>query len=190
MTDVQHDPAPAGAKGKTPASSPPAARGAETVDAATGEIVPAGDSGLAFADLLSEAGMSEYVADMKATDDESPEAIQVEIARRILSADSVDAVWGATRVLTARDVLNQPIVVERVRWITSAHKAGAPKFAIIEGKRLHGDEPITVSCGAMNVVLTLYKLQKFGALPATVMISAKPSGSAEGRSVLTIAPAP
>lgn len=164
------------------------ARAVDDIDIVTGEIVPASSSGVMFADVISDAAIDAYVADMKADAGESPEAIQAEIARRILSAPDIDAVWRATKVLTAKDVLNAPILVERVRWVTSAHEGGAPKFAIIEGKRVYGDEPVTISCGALNVVLTLYKLQKFNGLPAKVMIAQKPSASGEGRSVFTIEP--
>lgn len=164
-------------------------RGVEVVDPVTGEIVPAGESGLAFADVLDNAAIAEYVADMGRTNDESPENVQIEIAKRILEAPDAASVWAATQVLTARELLNTPIVVEKVRWVTSAHKAGPPKFAVIEGRRKFGDEAFTMTCGAMNVVLTLYKLQKFGALPADVVIKSKPSGSDAGRTVLTIEPA-
>lgn len=165
-------------------------RGVEVVDPETGEIVPASESGLAFADMLDNAAIAEYITDMREADESSAENVQIEIAKRILEATDAASVWAATQVLTAADLLNQPITVERVRWVTSAHKAGPPKFAVIEGKRTYGDAPFTMTCGAMNVVLTLYKLQKFDALPASVVIKSKPSGSAEGRTVLTIEPAP
>lgn len=167
---------------------PTPARAVDDVDPVTGEIVPASSSGVMFADVIGDAAITAYLADMRADDGESPEAIQAEIARRILSAPDIASVWQATKVLTAKDVLNAPIVVERVRWVTSAHEGGAPKFAIIEGKRVYGDEPVTISCGALNVVLTLYKLQKFDGLPARVMIAQKPSASGEGRTVFTIEP--
>lgn len=193
--DNVSDPTPGapGAEVEIPSDAKPTeplagSRGVETIDYETGEVVPAGESGLMFAEVIGDAGIEAYLSDMSATEDDSPEAIQLEIARRILSADSVDAVWAATKVLTAKEVLNTPIIVERVRWITSAHKGGAPKFAIFEGTNVYTQAPITVSCGALNVVLTLYKLQKHGGLPAKVMLSSKPSSSDAGRSVITIAP--
>lgn len=162
----------------------------EDVDAVTGEVVPAGESGLMFADVLGDSAIAAYLGDMRASEDDSPEAIQAEIARRILSADSVDAIWAATKVLSAKEVLNTPLMVESVRWVTSAHAGGAPKFAIIDGRNTYSNEPVTVSCGALNVVLTLYKLQKFNGLPAKVVIRSKPSSSDPGRSVYTIEPVP
>lgn len=190
MSDSEHDeqvvePGDVGAV-------PPLAgsRGVEVVDPETGEVVPASETGLVFSDTIGDAAISQYLQDMREVDDESPEAVQTEIARRILTATTPEAVFGATKVLGAKEMLNQPFVVERVRWITSAHEGGPPKFAIIDGHRVHGDEPITLSCGAMNVVLTLYKLQSMNALPCAVVISSKPSGSDPGRSVLTIQPAP
>lgn len=166
----------------------PAARPAETIDHASGEIVPASESGIAFAEVIGDAAITEYLQDMSGTEDETPEAIQLQIARRILAANDVESVWQATKVLSARDILNTPIIIERVRWITSAHKGGAPKYAIIEGLNGFDQKPVTISCGAMNVVLTVYKLQKFSALPCKVMITSKPSGSDPGRSVLEIQP--
>lgn len=193
--DVVSDPTP-GAPGAVvdiaeedkPAAPLAGSRGAEGVDIVTGEVVPASESGLVFAEVLGDNAIDAYLSDMQATEDDSPEAIQLEIARRILSADSIDDVWAATKVLTAKEVLNTPLDVERVRWITSAHKGGAPKFAIIEGKNVYTNAPVTVSCGALNVVLTLYKLQKYDGLPARVMLKSKPSSSDPGRSVYTIEP--
>lgn len=171
----------------TPAAGA-AGREVETIDHETGEIVPASSSGLIFANVIGDAAIAAYVSDMRATDDESPEAIQAEIARRILSADTLEDVWAATKVLSAKEILNTPILVNNVRWVTSAHEGGAPKFAIIDGENTYTSKPITVSCGALNVVLTLYKMQKFGALPAKVMLTSKPSTSDPGRVVLMIEP--
>lgn len=161
---------------------------AEVVDHTTGEIVPASESGLVFADVIDDAAISAYLADMNTETDETPEQVQAEIARRILSATSMDDVWGATQTLGARDLLNAPLLVEAVRWVRSAHDTGAPKFAVVDAKRVYGDERVTFTCGALNVVLTLYKAQKFGALPMPVVMKEKASSSAAGRSVITIEP--
>lgn len=163
-------------------------RAVETIDETTGEIVSASESGIAFAEVIGDEAITAYLADMNATEDDSPESIQLEIARRILAADDVNALWAATTVLSARDVLNAPLLVTSVRWVTSAHDGGAPKFAIFDAERVYGGEKVTVSCGALNVVLTLYKLQKFNSLPAKVMIASKPSSSDPGRVIYTIAP--
>lgn len=175
----------------TPGEIVPLVRGeapAEIIDHDTGEVVPANQSGIVFADALDDAAVASYMNDMDATTDDSPEAIQLEIARRILSADSEAALWAATTVLSAKDVQFQPLLVTGVRWIKSAHEGGAPKFAIIDAKKIAGDVPVTVSCGGLNVVLTLYKLQKFNSLPAKVVIESKPSGNDPGRVIYTMKP--
>lgn len=163
-------------------------RAVEDIDVATGEIVPASSSGVIFANAIGDKAIAAFVTDMNEADEESPAAIQSEIARRILSAESIEDVWAATKVLSAKEILNTPILVKAVRWVTSAHEEGAPKFAIIDGENTYSGKPVTVSCGALNVVLTLYKLQKFNALPAKVIIASKASSSDPGRSVLTIEP--
>jgi len=163
-------------------------RGAEVVDPATGEVMPAGESGLVFAEVIDDAGIAQYLDDMRGADDETPEQVQAEIARRILSATSMDDVWGATKTLSARDLLNTPLVVESVRWVKSAYNNGAPKFAVVDAKNVYGDAPVVFTCGALNVVLTLYKAQKFDALPMPVVMREKPSSSTAGRSVITIEP--
>lgn len=163
-------------------------RPAQVVDEKTGEIVPAGESGLVFAEVIDDAGVAAYLDDMNRNDDETPEQVQAEIARRILAADSMDSVWGATKTLSARDLLNQPIRVDAVRWVKSAHEAGAPKFAVVDATKVYGDEAVVFTCGALNVVLTLYKAQKFGALPMPVVMKEKASSGAAGRSVITIEP--
>lgn len=160
----------------------------ETIDHETGEIVPAGESGIVFADVIGDAAIQAYIADMSSTEDESPEAIQREIASRILAATDETELWAATTVLSAKDVLHHTLEVKSVRWVTSAHAGGAPKFAIIDAQDETLSKPVTVSCGALNVVLTLYKLQKFGSLPARVAIKSKPSASDAGRVILTIEP--
>jgi hypothetical protein len=160
----------------------------EVVDPATGEVTPAAQSGLAFADVIDDRAVEAYLADMNTSTDEAPESVQLEIARRILQADSPDAVFAATQTKSARDLLNQPLEVTNVRWVKSAHEGGAPKFAVVDATMVFGDAPVTFTCGALNVVLTLYKLQKLNALPAKVTMSEKASGSVAGRSVITIAP--
>lgn len=161
---------------------------AEVVDAETGEIVPAGETGLVFADVIDDAAVAAYLGDMSRGDDDTPEQVQAEIARRILGASSMDAVWGATKTLGARDLLNQPLRIDAVRWVRSAHDTGAPKFAVVDATKVFGDEAVVFTCGALNVVLTLYKAQKFDALPMPVVMKEKPSGSQAGRSVITIEP--
>jgi hypothetical protein len=163
-------------------------KGVEVIDHETGEIVPASESGIVFADAIDDAAVEAYLTDMDSVTDDSPEAIQLEIARRILAAEDESVLWAATTVKNAKDVLNQPIEVKSVRWVKSAHSGGAPRFAIIDGVMVYGGAPVTVSCGGLNVVLTLYKLQKFGSLPAKVTIESKPSSSGEGRTIYTLTP--
>jgi hypothetical protein len=188
MSDSTETTDPPGAGDVVPAAPLAGSRAVEVIDHETGELVPAGESGIVFADVLDDSAVAEYMTDMDATSDESPEAIQLEIARRILAAPDEKSLWAATTVKSAKDVVNQPIEVQHVRWVKSAYAGGAPKFAIIDGTMVYGGDPVTVSCGGLNVVLTLYKLQKFGSLPAKIVIGSKPSGGDAGRVILTVTP--
>lgn len=186
MSDEQTPGADGGAPPE-PLAGSGAAPADPVVNRVTGEIVPTEGMELARVSDLTPEAVRAYLEDMDAQPDDGAETVQVDIARRILEATSVDDLWKATEVITADAVLNQPLEVESVRWATSRHAAGLPKFAVIEGSKVYGGERFVMTCGATNVVLTLYKLEQFKALPAKVLLEKKPTGT-EGRSIITIKP--
>lgn len=159
------------------------------VDKTTGEIIPLSGVSLGRIDELSPTALQTWYDEMQSLPDEGNAQVQVDIARRILEADDIDSVWKATEVLTVDSVLNQPVEITAVRWAKSRHAEALPMFAVIEGNYTLTAGSFVLTCGAVNVVLTLYKLAKLGGLPAKVVFERKSTGTA-GRAVITVKPAP
>lgn len=161
----------------------------DQIDTTTGEVVPA-DAGATSLDANRVPRVvAEFLHDMETRDKATPDDVMVEIANRILSAESVDELWQADKIVGLQDLLAFPIRVDKVRFADSRYAEGLPTFCIIEGVTPTTGDPFVATCGAAKVVLMLYKLDKLGALPTTVQVTQTFTGN-EGRAVLSMRPAP
>lgn len=109
----------------------------------------------------------------------SAEQVSIDIIARILDARTVDDVLGGAGVTSASDYLDTPFHLTGVHFNRSGFDSAGPAFyAILEGADLDG-VPVTVSCGAKNVIAQAWKLQDMGALPVAVQLrqSSKPTSA-------------
>jgi hypothetical protein len=134
---------------------------------------------LAVRDPVDLTEWRELMPDIDAVIVEDPDAIALEIAKRILSATTADDVLAPQQTTPAEDVLGVPVEVRGVRWNPSAYNGGPGAYAVIDAVRVDTGEVLAISCGSRNVIVQLYRLVKLGALPRQVVIVrvSKPTSS-------------
>lgn len=126
-------------------------------------------------DIVSYNDHASVVAKLRSlaenADKLDPNEVSIQIAMKLASAETVAdlldmADSGATG---GRDIVGRPfIVTDRVRWQASSIKSDGPTFehfAIVPVRLLDTDTEDVITCGGMNVVIALLKLEDFGAIP-------------------------
>jgi len=116
-----------------------------------------------FLDMIAAAGTAGEEGDSKAA--------AFDIMSRILTGATADEVLSPADAVThARDFLDVPFVIESFKLNPSTMNGeGPPAYAIMSGHTDDGS-PVTVSCGSVNVMAQLHRLQRIGGLPAEVKI--------------------
>lgn len=151
----------------------------ETVTVGTDLIVLEDDLELVAEIIRGKAQAPELIAD--------PAEVAAEIVDRLLAEKGAD-VLTAGKALHARDVLNVPIMLQRVRWARSRYDEGGPGvFALLEGVRGDTGEQIVVTCGGVFVMVAALVLVRDEALPLPVQITE--TEAASGRRPLRLEPA-
>lgn len=98
-------------------------------------------------------------------------AAGMEIAARILRAESVDEVFEQGGATPALEVIDVPLIVNGLRWNRSDYEGeGAKVYALIDATRADSGEELTITCGSRNVMAQLYRLDQLGALNTPVKI--------------------
>ena len=121
----------------------------------------------AFAEL---AGSTEGIG---AVQQQDPKEAQLEIVKRILSAETAEQVLGGLGSATAaRDVLGVNLELRGVRFLRSSfeNENGIGVFAVLDCVDNTTGEVLAVTCGSANVMAQAGKLAQLGALPADVKI--------------------
>lgn len=101
---------------------------------------------------------------------EDPEAVQVDIIKRILASKGEEAL--AQRTPTkARDILGVALEVRGVRWMRSGI-ADNPLglYALIDASRGDTGDDVLVTCGGQNVMAQLLVMVRDGVLPQVCKI--------------------
>lgn len=142
-------------------------------------------------DVLDSEVFKRFLA---APDDASneldPEQVSIDIIGRILNATSVDDVLGGAGATHARDFLNVPFTLTNVRFNRSDFDESGPSFyALLEGADGNG-EPVTVTCGARNVIAQAWKLNDMGALPVALVLQESERTTRRGYKVMWLEKAP
>lgn len=128
-------------------------------------------------------------ADIEQLADDPAKASQ-DIIARILRASTVEEVLGKEQVTHARDFLDTPFALLSVKFNrTEFDGDGPPFYAVLSGATDDG-EPVTITCGAGNVMAQAFKLDDMKALPYRVVIRQNPKPTAAGFHVMWLEAAP
>lgn len=88
---------------------------------------------------------------------EDPDQIAKDISARILSAESMDAVFQQGEVTHAKDLAGQPFFITGCRWQKSQYAEGGPQvYALMEIDYPDGESSALVTCGSRNVMAQLF----------------------------------
>ena len=158
---------------KTAGDNVPAKASAQTLDVLDSEV---------FQRFLSAAETDAVELD--------PEHVSIDIIGRILKATTVEDVLGGTSATHARDFLDVPFALVGVRFNRSDFGDTGPSFyALLEGADADG-VPVTVTCGARNVIAQAWKLREMGALPVKVVLKESDRTTRAGFKVMWLEGAP
>lgn len=149
---------PAGSGELVPPSDP---RAAEELDAMLAQIVGAEPSAQ---EILQAIVGGEDLPEASAQQSQSG------IVARILSAVGADAVLDMGEPTKAEELEQVPLNVTGVRWMRSTFDEGPGVYAVVDATRTDNDEQVKVTCGGVNVMTQLLKLQTMGAFPQNVKI--------------------
>lgn len=110
------------------------------------------------------------------------------IMANILDAESADDVFAQTSgesaaLVPSEHVLGIPLHVVSVQLNPSQYADGPPAYAVIDAVNMRTQEPVTVGCGAGNIVAGLIKLHQLGMLPVDVVLFESGKRTANGFTV-------
>lgn len=111
---------------------------------------------------------------------ENADEITLQIALRIVNAATAQDVLAPQEVLHGDEYVGKPFVVRDVSWRRSrVAGAAAGRYAFMDIVDANG-EPQVMTCGSVQVVLQLGKLQAMDALPCKVVICTTDAPTAAG----------
>lgn len=154
---------------KTSAAKPDA-KAVEKVATPTAAIVPEIVGADAAHSDVSRAELEKYVQTIGTLVVDDPEAIALKIAQRRLAATSVDELLAPQEVKSARDYCHVPLNVREVHFNKSRFDGGVQVYAVFDAVNEQTGELGTFACGAADVLVQLYKLVEWKALPITVKL--------------------
>jgi len=104
---------------------------------------------------------------------------QIGIVARILAAEDATGVLDMGEPIKAEEIEQVELTVYGVRWMRSTFEEGPNVYAVIDCSRGDTGEAVKVTCGSVNVMTQLLKLQTMQAFPQKVKIvkSVKPTSS-------------
>jgi hypothetical protein len=121
---------------------------------------------------------------------EDPETIAARIDAQILSAGSVEELFGEQSVIHARDYLAKAFTLLRVEWRPSDIEGdGLPFFAVMHIVDMNGEAQV-ITTGARSVCMKAAKAQHEGWLPLSVRIVQSDKKTASGYQPLDLVAAP
>lgn len=147
-----------------------AAAAVDEPDEVSGELATAEESRKMTEDIIMGRG------EVLDTLDDSPQAAQEQIVRRILTAPDEDAVLAEDSTVATRDLVEVPLRVsafhlrksQLVDNDTGEIKEGA--YMIVDAIDLRDDSQITLNTGAPKIMAQLIRLGQLERLPAKVMV--------------------
>lgn len=149
-------------------------------DAPSGELLPPDDPRAAeeldamLAQIVGKEPSAQEILQAIVGGGEMPEQeaqeAQAGIVGRILGAADPEAVLDMGDPIKAAELEAVPLKVSGVRWMRSTFEEGPGVYAVIDAVRIDNDEALKVTCGGVNVMTQLLRLQTMGALPQIVKI--------------------
>lgn len=100
---------------------------------------------------------------------DDPAAIEQEIIAKVLSAESADDVLAVEDTVSLKDIVDQELRVNDVKWNRSKLDGRHPVYAVIDATRIADGERMVVTTSASRVMAQLLKLAQLGALPRDVI---------------------
>jgi hypothetical protein len=131
---------------------------------------------------------------LRAADDgqltQNPEQVAIDVIAKILSADTIEGVFGGAGTIHARDYLDTPFKLLGLHFNESTYDSAGPNFyALLEGVSVDG-ETLAITCGAKNVIAQAWKLGDMNALPMNVVIKQSAKATASGFYIMWLEQAP
>lgn len=130
--------------------------------------------------VRDNAKVAAFLAAAKADSDRDPLEVQLDMVRRILDAETVDAVFSSDNEVTHwKEALGVPFTVLDVKWNESTVNGGAPMYAVCDAVDVNG-EPCVLTTGAVQPMAQLFQLAKLGAFPCTLILHESDRATAQG----------
>jgi hypothetical protein len=101
----------------------------------------------------------------------SSEQIAADIAMRILQATTAEELLAPKAPVKPEEHLYESFTLLDVTWQLSAYDEGPPVYAVLSGRWAANNEPLTMTCGGVNVIAAALKLWAHDLLPQVVQIT-------------------
>lgn len=129
---------------------------------------------------VSAAELERYVSTIDSLVVDDPDAIALKIAQRRLAAKSIEELLAPQEVKSAKDFQYRPLNIREVHFNRSRYEGGVHVYAVFDAVDESTGEMGTFACGAADVLVQLYKLVEWQALPITVQIMPSKNPSQNG----------
>ena len=134
----------------------------------------AGELDAMLAQIVGEEPSAQEILAAITGAEDMPEATaqqsQAGIVARILAASTLDAILDQGEPLKAEELAEVPLEVTGVRWMRSTYEEGPNVYAVMDAVRADNEERMKVTCGGVNVMTQLLKLQVGQLFPVRVKI--------------------
>lgn len=132
------------------------------------DVVPKGKkSDMAQRD--SDAALARFLSSATEQAPVDPAAATMDIIRRILAGDTAEDVLQQQAALHARDFINDPLTILGYTYNESDFEQG-PKFYMVIDAVTSDGESAKITCGALNVMAQLFRLNELKAFPIKARI--------------------
>lgn len=109
------------------------------------------------------------------------------IIEQVLSATSPDEVLTPIEAYKARDVVNQPLILNSFELNESAFDIGTPFYASMHVTNPQTGEQMVVNCGHKKMIAQLMKLGEFGQFPYQIRVIEQGRSKVTGDTMLALA---
>lgn len=111
---------------------------------------------------------------------QSPEDASINIASRILDAETAEDILAPVEALNAEDLNGAPFTLNSVAILPSGMDGGIGFFAVFDASDPQTGDQMSITCGAANVVAQAAALYDKGFLPMTVVIEISRKATSRG----------
>lgn len=132
------------------------------VDPETGEVTPAQATNMIY-DAFGDANV-------KFQERDDPMSVQRDIVQRVMSANSLDELFGNWEVTTSDKLEGKTIKIDSVEFTTYESEDGPIPLARVKGNERPSNDPITFVTTAPNLTSFIARAHQLGALPFTAKI--------------------